>query len=138
MEFQFGAINIIWGWVTICVGIFSGAIIGMWSFSGPFPNPPGFKNYDDLPRRMVRLAHIAFVMLPLINIVYGQFLDKAQLTDQMKLIGSYLMLIGMVGVPVFLILGALVWLPFKYVEAIPVTATLVGLMIMAYGYLPFL
>ena len=30
-----------------------------WSFNGPFPPPPGFDDYTSLPRRLVRLAHVA-------------------------------------------------------------------------------
>lgn len=131
--FIFGKANIIAGWLTMVTGILSGATIGLWAFAGPFPTPPGHKNYTDLPRRMVRLAHIALIALPLINIVYGQFIDMVPLSDSLKYFGSRSMIVCMIGVPLFLVLGSL-WLPFKYVEVIPVTAGAIALGIMCYGH----
>lgn len=128
-----GRLNIIAGWLTMVLGILSGATIGLWAFAGPFPTPPGHKDYADLSRRMVRLGHIALVALPLINIVYGQFIDSIPLDHSVKLFGSYCMIVCMVGVPLFLFLGS-IWLFFKYVEVIPVTAGAIALAIMSYGH----
>jgi hypothetical protein len=44
------------------------------------------------------------------------------------------MIFGMIGVPVLLILAGAFWLPFKYLEVLPVSAVLAALCIMAYGY----
>jgi hypothetical protein len=130
--FIIGKANIIAGWLTMVTGILSGATIGLWAFNGPFPTPPGHRDYADLPRRMVRLGHIALIALPLINIVYGQYIDMMPLPDEVKFLGSRCMIVCMIGVPLFLFLGSL-WTPFKYVEAIPVTAGAIALGIMSYG-----
>ena len=37
----FGALNIAAGWIFISLGIITGSIMGMYSFDGPFPTPPG-------------------------------------------------------------------------------------------------
>jgi hypothetical protein len=115
------------------LGILSGATIGLWAFAGPFPTPKGHTNYTDLPRRMVRLGHIALIALPMINILYGQYIDSIPLSDSIKMIGSRGMIICMIGVPLFLFLGSL-YLPFKYVEVIPVSAGFIALAIMSYGH----
>ena len=128
-----GKANIFAGWLTMWLGILSGAVIGLYAFAGPFPTPPGHREYGDLPRRMVRLGHIALIALPLINIVYGWHIDSIPLAESTKLLGSRGMIVCMVGVPLFLFLGS-VWPIFKYVEAIPVTAGFVGLAIMSYGH----
>jgi hypothetical protein len=133
-----GFINIVAGWSGMVIGISSGAFLGMYAFNGPFRPLKGHEAYDALPRRMLRLAHIAWVMLPLINIVYGNHIDAANLSDEMKLFGSWAQIVGMIGVPTFLTLSALVWHPFKYFEAIPVSATLISLCIIAYGYIRLL
>jgi len=125
---------IAWGWSTMVIGILSGSFLGMFAFAGPFPAPKGWEDYSSLTRRMVRLAHIAFVMLPIITILYGNHIDGAVLSDELKTIGCYLMIFGMFGVPILLILSAVVWHPFKYLEALPVTGIVMGLCIMAYGY----
>ncbi|WP_413290701.1 hypothetical protein [Bdellovibrio sp. HCB337] len=130
---HFGQINIAFGWMTIILGIISGSIIGMWSFAGPFKTPPGHTNYTDLPRRMTRLAHIAMFALPMISILYGQHIDLIPVSDTMKMVGSYCWLVCMWGVPSFLILGA-IYLPFKYLEVIPVSCGTVALGIISYGY----
>jgi hypothetical protein len=132
--FAIGKMNIILGWITMVTGILSGAIIGMYAFAGPFPAPKGHKDYADLPRRMVRLGHIALVMLPLINVVYGQFIDSIPVSDSLKLFGSWCMIVCMFGVPLFLFMAS-VYLPFKYLEVIPVTAGAIGLAIISYGHL---
>ncbi len=130
----YGVLNITMGWVTMILGLGTGSIIGMWAFSGPFKPPKTHSNYTDLPRRMVRLGHIALVALPIISILYGQYIDVVPLTDTLKMWGSYTWLVCMWGVPLFLFLGS-VWLPFKYAEVVPVTCGIISLCIMAYGHL---
>ena len=127
-----------WGWATMVLGIASGSMLGMFAFAGPFPAPKGWEDYTSLPRRMVRLAHIAFVALPLICVNYGQSIDAAVLSESTKQIAAFLMIFGMIGVPVLLILAGIFWLPFKYLEAAPVTAILVAFCIMAAGYWHYL
>ena len=126
---EFGQLNITLGWIWMVTGITSGAILGCWSFGGPFPTPKTYTNYDDLPRRLVRLAHIACFMLPLISINYGHHIDLIPLTDTWKMIGSYGLIICMFGVPT-LLFAASFYLPFKYLEVVPVSAGLLSLAIM--------
>ena len=122
------------GWIWISLGITTGSILGLWSFSGPFPTPSGHHNYADLPRRLNRLAHIACFMLPLITIVYGQYIDIAPLSDSLKMWGAYGMLTCMFGVPTLLFLASF-WLPFKYLEVIPVGAGTFALYLMSWAHL---
>ncbi|MCB0421930.1 MAG: hypothetical protein KDD61_13110 [Bdellovibrionales bacterium] len=129
---QFGELNIRLGWIFMVAGILSGSLIGMWSFAGPMKAPKTHTNYDDLPRRLVRLAHIAMFMLPLINVAYGMHIDLVPLADNLKYLGSLSMVICMFGVPSLLILASF-YLPFKYLEAVPVSAGIIGLSIIAYG-----
>ena len=132
-----GQVCITGGWIWISLGITTGSILGLWSFAGPFPTPPGHHKYDDLPRRLNRLAHIACFMLPLITIVYGQYIDNVALSDAFKMYGAVGMLTCMVGVPTFLFLASL-WLPFKYFEVIPVGAGTFSLYLMSWAYLKVL
>ncbi len=127
-----GELNIVWGWIWMVLGILSGSVIGMWAFAGPMKTPPGHHDYGDLPRRMVRLGHIALFMLPLINVAYGHRIDLLPISETLKVWGSYGMLVCMFGVPTFLFIGS-VYLPAKYLEAIPVGAGILALGIMSYG-----
>lgn len=133
MSTHFGELNIHLGWITIVLGIFTGSILGMWSFGGPLKTPTGHTDYADLPRRLNRLAHVALFMLPLISIVYGAHIDLIPVSDTLKMLGSYGWLVCMFGVPFFLFLASF-YNPFKYVEVIPVTCGTISLLIMAYGH----
>lgn len=127
-----GKLNILAGWLFIVMGITTGSILGMWSFAGPCKTPPGHHNYTDLPRRLTRLGHIACFALPIICILYGMHIDAVPLSQTLKYWGSICMIVCMVGVPSLLFLAA-IWLPFKYVEVIPVSSGFVAFLIMAYG-----
>ena len=133
----FGQLNIVAGWIFISLGITTGSIIGMWSFNGPFPTPKGHHDYADLPRRLNRLAHIACFMLPIINILYGQYIDQMMLSDSVKEVGSIGMIICMVGVPLFLFLASFKPV-FKYFEVVPVACGTIALYIMSYAHLKIL
>src|SRR5687767_1710654 len=115
-----GRRNLLWGWMTMWIGILSGSVLMAWSFSGPFAAPAGFEDYSDLSRRMARLAHVAQVMLPLINVLIGRELDSLALTRKWKDICSWSAIIGMIGVPLGLYLGAVVHIHLKYVSLLPV------------------
>lgn len=119
------------------LGIITGSILGMWSFDGPFKAPRGHENYNDLPRRLNRLAHIACFMLPIISILYGNYIDRSGLSDTLKELGSICMLICMIGVPLLLFLASLKQF-FKYLEIIPVTCGLIALSLMSWAHLRFL
>ncbi len=129
---NYGELNIHLGWITMVLGILSGSVLGLWSFAGPFPTPKGHHNYTDLPRRMNRLAHIAMFALPIISILYGQYIDGIAVPDQIKMAASYCWLICMWGVPLFLFMASF-WNPFKYLEVIPVSCGTFALFVMAYG-----
>lgn len=122
------------GWSFMIVGILMGSIMGLYAFNGPVKAPPGHESYAALPRRLIRLAHIAFVALPLISIQYGVHIDATSLSDQWKWIGVISMIVAMIGVPVLLI-GAAFYNPIKYLEVIPVSSIFLALGVIAWGWL---
>ena len=129
-----GDVLIALGWSFMIVGILMGAIMGMYAFNGPLKPPPGHEAYSALPRRLIRLAHIAFVALPLICIQYGVHIESASLSQQWQWVGCVSMVLAMVGVPTLLI-GAAFFNPIKYLEVVPVSAMFVALGVMAWGWL---
>lgn len=128
-----GERNVTWGWVTMVLGAVSGSILMAWSFAGPFPPPPGFEDYTSLPRRLARLAHVALFMLPLINVVLGRELDRLPLSRRSKELTSWFAIVGMIGIPTGLLLGALVDIRLKYVALPAVTLLLLALAVVARG-----
>ena len=125
-----GKRNVSFGWIWILAGLIVGAIMGMWSFNGPMPSPVG--DYTSLPRRMLRLSHIAFIALAIINILYGYEVDKIQLKNKLKRLGSMCMIYGAISMPIFLIAAAF-FEPLKYLTMISTTLVIIAVAIMAIG-----
>ena len=40
--------NALFGWTWIAVGLCFGLVLGLWSFDGPLPSPPGLEEYGSL------------------------------------------------------------------------------------------
>lgn len=137
MNTLYGPLMTACGWVFISLGITTGSILSAWSFDGPFKAPKGHTDYGQLPRRLNRLAHIACFMLPLITIVYGQYIDGLAISDTLKWVACWGMLTCMVGVPTFLFLASF-YLPWKYVAGIPVTTGTIALYIISWAHLKIL
>jgi len=127
---EIGKRNISFGWIWILVGLLVGAIMGMWSFNGPMPSPVG--DYTSLPRRMLRLSHIAFIALAIINILYGYEIDKIKIKDKLKRICSKCMIYGAVLMPIVLI-AAVFFEPLKYLTMIPAALIMIAVAIMVKG-----
>ena len=128
MEMKIGKKNISFGWIWILVGIILGAVMGMWSFNSPFISPVG--DYVSLPRRMLRLSHIAFIALAIINILYGYEIDKVKLKERYKRLGSNCMMYGAILMPLILLSSVFIE-SFKYLTVIPTILVIVSLIIVA-------
>ena len=127
-----GELNITFGWLWINAGVISGMIMGLWSFKGPLKSPAGMEDYSSLPRRFVRLGHVAFIALSMINILYGQAIDNVNLPHFLKEAGSYAMIFAAVGIPLGCMTAAF-RNKLKYCLALPATSFLVATLIMAWG-----
>jgi hypothetical protein len=99
----------------------SGAVLGLWSFSGPVPAPNGFIAYDDLPRRLLRLAHIAMIALPLLSLELERWLGRTPLRTQSQSHIRAALVFGMLALPALLAVTAY-WSPALYVLPLPVSA----------------
>jgi hypothetical protein len=109
-----------------------GAVLGLWSFGGPVPPPPGFQAFDDLPRRLVRLAHIAAIALPVLNLLYVPWVRRARLSPAVRRRGCRLLLFGTVALPSLLLLAA-AWSPGRYALPVPVAALIAATVLVAAG-----
>ena len=125
-----GKKNISFGWFWILIGIILGGVMSMWSFNGPLASPVG--DYTSLPRRMLRLSHIAFIALAIINILYGYEIDKIKISNKIKKIGSIFMIYGAVLMPLIL-LGAVFFENLKYLAIIPTILIMFSLVIIVFG-----
>jgi hypothetical protein len=101
-----GGANLGVAWWTIAAGMALGAVLGLWSFGGPLAPPPGFREFDALPRRLVRLAHIAAVALPVLNLLYVPAIRGSRWSARIQRRGCRLLLLGTLGLPALLVATA--------------------------------
>lgn len=119
-----GLRNIRGGILLLGLGLLMGLLMSLYAFVPMIPRVPGSLDaYDDLPRRMIRLAHIAAIMLPVINIVLGGWIDRVALSPGAKATASRLLLWGAAGVPLALLVEAASPLARNvHLSAVPVLA----------------
>jgi hypothetical protein len=112
-------LNLIVGWWGFLGGAASGALIGL-----RFHKPEWLGGYDALPRRMVRLGHIAFFGIGLINILYA--LSVGPEATVWTSLASPLLAVAMVTMPANCFLTA--WRPyFRHLFFIPAGSTIIGI-----------
>ena len=116
----YGQINIIFGWAWMCVGLILGLTMGMRAEGEQW-----LGGYASITRRYLRLGHVAFIALSIINILYGIELGTAGTPLYVRSIGSPLMIFGAAGVPLTCISAAF-FRKAKYFLPLPALALLVG------------
>lgn len=116
----------------MAVGIGTGLVMGLWSFDGPVGVPAWLGPYDDVSRRLVRLGHIAFLGLGILDVLLAAELPRLVLSDRAKRVASGAMIFGNVFLPVVLF-AAGAWRPCKYVLPLPATAVFVAVVLTAWG-----
>ncbi len=119
-------------WLSFCIGVGTGMVMGLWSFDGPFPAPLGLERYGDLSRRLARLGHIAFFGLGFLNLFLARELEQTALGDKSRRIASIAMNFGNVFLPLTLFAAAL-FHPLKYLMSVPASAVLLALLLAAWG-----
>ena len=131
---QAGGRNVRGGLILLPLGLLGGLAMSLYAFQ-PIVNPPAsLDRYDDLPRRLLRLGHIAAIMLPLINIVLGGWLDRLRLSPAAKQGASWMMLLGAIFLPLALALEA-AWEPARHLHpsGLPAIAFCAGLWVVGWG-----
>ena len=124
--------NRIIGWTCLAVGVGTGLILGLWSFDGPVTVPSWIGEYGDTSRRLVRLGHIAFIGLGILNILLGRELPRLALTAGGRRVASLAMNFGNIFLPLTLF-AAGAHHPLKLLMAAPALAVFLALVLAAYG-----
>ena len=127
-----GQANVRVAWWMIGASMVVGAVLGSWSFGGPVAPPAGFRAFDDLPRRLVRLGHIAGIALPALNLLYVPWMARSRWGDAARRRGCWLLLFGTVALPSVLVLAAF-WGTGRYLLPLPVTALTIAICLLAAG-----
>lgn len=123
-----GHTNIALGWTGVVVGLLIGLVVGLWAFDGPAPAPEHLADYGSTQRRLLRLSHIAWIALGLINVLLGTtaLAEPARVPQWTRTC----MNVGAVFLPLTLLVA--VWLPpAKYLMALPACCVLAATAAMA-------
>ncbi len=131
-----GARNVKTGFALLALSLLGGLAMSLYAFVPMIRVPASLDDYDDLSRRLFRLAHVAAVMLPLLNIVVGFTLDRLRLSRGWKEWTSVLLLAGAVGLPIALMAQGL-YRPAAewHLAAAPAIAMTLGVVLAAVGAL---
>jgi len=125
-------VNRIVGWASLVLGAGSGLIFGLWSFDGPVSAPASLENYVDLSRRLIRLGHIAFFGLGILNIMLAREASGLAVGAKAKRAALHAMNFGNIALPLTLFAAA-VYQPLKYLLPFSALSVFFALSIAAYG-----
>lgn len=124
--------NRVVGWASMVAGAGTGLLMGLWSFDGPVPVPDWIGDYDATARRLIRLGHIAFFGLGILNLLLARELSRLALTQRLVRAAARSMNFGNIFLPVTLFAAA-AYHPLKYLLPFPAVSVFVALCITAYG-----
>jgi hypothetical protein len=121
-------INLQAAWVGFLLGCVAGAVAGLF-----FHNSDWLGGYASWPRRMIRLAHIAFFGLGFINLAFA-LTARALGLDAGLQSTSFLLIAGAVAMPTVCYLSA--WKPiFRHLFFIPALSVTLGIALFAWRIL---
>lgn len=115
------------GWTGMVFGLLFGAIIGLRFHEEGFAG-----GYSAFRRRMLRLAHIAFFGIGIINVLYALTLESADILVRYPLLASMCLAAAVVLMPLLCVLTA--WKAiFRHLFALPVFCVAVPLILLLEG-----
>lgn len=114
------ALNEVFGWASILLGALSGAALGL-----RFQREGFLGGYGSLPRRMVRLGHISFFGLGILNVLFAHTAPRLALDPAWTGLASAGFVLGGATMPACC--GLMAWRPsLQPLFAVPVAGVLVG------------
>jgi hypothetical protein len=123
-------LHILVAWVAMLCGAASGAILGLF-----FARDEWAGGYASFRRRMLRLGHISFFGIGILNLLFGLTLTAVEIPPLPGRIASAGFLVAVVTMPACCFLSA--WQkPFRHLFPIPVLAVLAGIVPILLGW-PF-
>ncbi|MEY2482166.1 MAG: hypothetical protein QOK24_694 [Verrucomicrobiota bacterium] len=121
-------LNLLAGWVAMLAGAISGAMIGLY-----FHREEWLGGYSSFPRRMVRLGHISFWGLGLINLLFALTVRAMELSGMNVRVASAAFILGLITMPLCCFLTA--WRkPFRHFFPIPVLSVAAGIVFLLLGW----
>jgi hypothetical protein len=111
------------GWVLILTAFLTGAVAGLWFHREDF-----LGGYNSFRRRLMRLGHIAFAALGIVNVLFSIAVGANRAA-------SLLMVVGGISMGATCYLAA--WrTPFRHLFFVPVTSLLLAVIFVVIGGTP--
>lgn len=115
------------GWICVTLGFLSGAVIGF-----RFDQPDWLGGYSALPRRLIRLGHIALVALGALNVLYALCLPGLRLSHVQAQVAGVAWAVGALAMPLSCFASA--WRPAaKPMFVVPVVALVTAALLTLFG-----
>jgi hypothetical protein len=120
-------LHILIGWGSMILGALSGAIIGLF-----FHRDEWAGGYASFRRRLMRLGHIAFFGLGILNLLFGFTVQTLALAEPLLTISSTGFMLAVIAMPLCCFLSA--WRkPFRHLFPIPVLGVMAGVVPIVVG-----
>ena len=120
-------LHLLAGWSGVLFGALSGAVMGLF-----FHREDWAGGYGSYPRRMMRLGHIAFFGIGILNLLYGLSLESITLSVVAMGVASKGLLTAAIAMPLVCMMAAW-WKPFRHLFAIPVVGVFAGILPIVLG-----
>lgn len=122
-------INEVFGWSWILLGFLSGMVIGL-----KFHHEEWLGGYGSHQRRLIRLGHISFLGLGILNILFAYSLVRVNLAPSLVSVASIAFIVGGITMPIAC--GLLAWQKrFHFVFFIPVSSLILAAVLTVWGLL---
>ena len=119
--------NMLAGWAGMIFGLLSGAVIGLHFHRESFAG-----GYSGFRRRMMRLGHIAFFGLGIINVIFSLTLTASDISLSYPSVASLCLIAGAILMPLVCFLTA--WrTPFRHLFAVPVVFVATAIVLLMEG-----
>mgnify|MGYP001553950551 FL=1 len=115
------------GWSGMILGLIAGASIGLFFHDEAFAG-----GYASFRRRLVRLGHVAFFGLGILNVMFALTLQVTGVELRYPALASISLIAGAVLMPLVCFLSA--WKqPFRHLFALPVVCVAITLVLLTEG-----
>lgn len=129
METDFVRWNMFAAWALMLGGCLTGAIIGLGFHKQDF-----LGGYNSFPRRLMRLGHIAFFGLAMLNFFFAVTVREGFASGEYLIYGSRALIVGAVAMPLVCFLSA--WREyFRHAFFVPVSGIVLGVCAILRGML---
>ena len=120
-------LNETFGWLWLFTGVVTGLLLGL-----RFHEESWLGGYASHPRRLLRLGHISFMGLGILNLLFASSAARAALGPGGLALASWMLVVGGVTMPLCCALVA--WRKSLHmIFAVPVVSLLVGVGLVAWG-----